>query len=115
MQAIVSYQVLEAFEKAPLPLKIGRPFVREGALKAFDQLLVNFGGADLNHCVLVDRLFVQVKTKDGASFGLSVVATWEPGTFGVFSSGEIRLREDFYIDRLLFQTELQHHAEELEE
>lgn len=115
MSAIVSHRLLNAFEKAPVPFQIGRPFVREGALQAFETLLSNFCGADLDHCLLVDKFVVQVKSKEGGSFSVRVVAAWERGVFGIFSTAEIQLGEEFFIDRLLFQTELQHHSEELEE
>lgn len=115
MRAIVSHRLVTAFEKAPHPFKIGHSFIRDGALQAFEQLLSNFCGADLDQCLLVDKFVVQVKSKEGGSFSVRVVAAWECGTFGIFSTAEIPLAEEFFIDRLLFQTELQHHAEELEE
>lgn len=115
MQAIVSHRLVTAFEKAPHPFKIGRPLVRDGALQAFEKLLSNFCGADLDHCLLVDKLVVQVKSKEVGAFSVRVVAAWERGVFGIFSTAEIQLGEEFFIDRLLFQTELQHHAEALDE
>lgn len=114
MTAVVSRKLVHVFERAPEPLVIADRHIRQGVLLACEHLFCTYAGADLKS-ILIDSVRIQMSEKGGARFAVPAVIVWDRGTFGVFTRSELELAEDFYAEKVLLLTEIQHHAEELEE
>lgn len=115
MAAVVSHRLGRFVRSAPEPAKITKLHLQKVALDAFERLLGLYCGADVERTMLIEPVSLKLPDDSGAIFSFPVVLVWDAGVFGAFARSEVQLTDEFWVERILFQNELQHHAEELEE
>jgi hypothetical protein len=110
--AVVSEQVVRMLQqRTTSATKARRLTLQQALLASFEGLIQAYRGADLDVSVLVEPSEVIVFAVGEVPICVPVVLVWCTGTFGAFAMREIPLDEDYWIERILFQTELKHSRE----
>lgn len=112
ISAVVSEQVVHMLQgRTNSATKARRLALQQALLCSFEGLLQKYRGADLDESVLVEPGEIIAFAVGEVPICVPVVLVWCAGTFGAFAVREVPLEEDYWIERILFQTELKHGRE----
>lgn len=109
--AFLSGVLRTRLETIPEPLRSDTEKIPGALVHAFEELQCIYSGADLDAAFLLEVAKFTIHGECGFKMHHRAVLAWAPGIFGVLSTCEIPICEEFYADRILFIVELRNGCE----
>ncbi len=96
---------------SPEPLNLCLSSASRAVPQAVERFLGDFAGADFEHTLLLGPTHLPVDAKQGTRVLVPVVIGWWRGHVSMVAPSDLPLEEDYYVDRVLLATELNHACE----
>ncbi len=99
---------------SPEPTTISLAEAARAVPQELERFLGRFAGTDFDRTLLIDVAELPVLARQGSRVRLPVIFGWWKGHVSLLKSGELDLNEEFYSDRILLATELNHRCRDEE-
>lgn len=103
-----SDEVVQRIALSPEPLGLSLTSAVRSLPTCLERFLGEFAGADYDRSLLLDRIELPVVAQQGTRVLIPTIMGWWRGHVSVLAPSELELDEDFFADRVLFATELNH-------
>lgn len=99
---------------SPEPLNLCLTSAIRAVPQAVERFLGDFAGTDFERTLLLGPLHLPINAKQGSRVLVPVVIGWWRGHVSMVAPSDLPLGEDYYVDRVLLATELNHACQDEE-
>lgn len=93
---------------SPEPLNLCLTSAIRSIPQAVERFLAEFAGADYEHTFLLGPTHLPINAQQGSRVMMPVVIGWWRGHVSIVAPSDLPLGENYYVDRVLLTTELNH-------